>query len=208
MAYRFDCTRLPHPDKQILSSSNQQLQIITDRLLLKIITPDDLDHIHHLHSLPETDRYNTLGIPENKAATEAIVQQWLNQQQVEPTRHFTWRISDKASQGFIGLIALHVGEERFRLGEVWYKLLPQYWKRGLATEALNAVLKFSFETLHLHRIEAGCATENIASVQVLEKVGMQREGSKRKVLPIRGNWVDNYEYAILEEDWKVIDNVQ
>ncbi|WKN41202.1 GNAT family N-acetyltransferase [Tunicatimonas pelagia] len=179
-----------------------QSELITDRLQLKIITSDDLDDIHYLHSLPETDRYNTLGIPEDRAVTEAIVQQWLNQQQAEPNHHFTWRISDRATQNFIGLIALHLGEERFQLATVWYKLLPVFWGKGLATEALNEVLRFGFKELHLHRIEAGCATKNIASARVLEKVGMQREGSKRKVLPIRGQWVDNHEYAILEEDWK------
>ncbi|MEM9671279.1 MAG: GNAT family N-acetyltransferase [Cyclobacteriaceae bacterium] len=190
------------------SSKNQQLRLTTNRLQLKIITRDDLDDIHHLHSLPETDRYNTLGIPENKTVTEAIVQQWLRQQQAEPNQHFTWRIADKATQQFIGLIALHLGEERFKSGEVWYKLILARWGQGLATEALNAILKFSFEELHLHRVGAGCATENLASMRVLEKVGMQREGSKRKVLPIRGQWVDNYEYAILEEEWNTINNVQ
>jgi len=190
------------------SSANQQPSLITNRLQLRILTLDDLDDIHHLHSLPETDCYNTLGIPENKTVTEAIVQQWLHQQQAEPERHFTWRIADKATQQFIGLIALHLGEERFKLGEVWYKLLPSFWGQGLATEALKAILKFSFEELLLHRIEAGCATENLASARVLEKVGMRREGSQRKVLPIRGQWVDNYEYAILEDEWREINNVQ
>lgn len=192
----------------MLSLSDQQLELTTNRLQLRLIALDDLDDIHHLHSLAEIDQYNTLGIPENKAVTEAIVQQWLDQQQAEPARHFTWKIISKSSQDFVGLTALHLGAERFRLGMVWYKLLPQFWRQGLATEALKAVLKFSFETLRLHRIEAGCATENIASARVLEKVGMQREGSKRKVLPIRSQWVDNYEYAILEDEWKAMNNVQ
>ncbi|MEQ9439117.1 MAG: GNAT family N-acetyltransferase [Cyclobacteriaceae bacterium] len=185
------------------SASAQHLSksLATDRLRLRELAPGDLDEVHHLHSLPETDQYNTLGIPKNKAVTQSIVQHWLNQLQAVPRRHFTWTITDKSDQTFIGLIALHVGEERFRRGEVWYKLLPDHWRQGYATEALEEVLRFSFETLALHRIEAGCATENIASARVLEKVGMQREGSKRKVLPIRGHWVDNYEYAILEEDW-------
>ena len=47
---------------------------------------------------------------------------------------------------------------------------------------------------------AGVATENIQSIRVLEKSGMTREGLRRKVLPIRGEWVDNYEYAIVEDD--------
>jgi len=48
---------------------------------------------------------------------------------------------------------------------------------------------------------AGCATENTASSKVLEKAGFLREALCRKKLPIRGEWVDNYEYAILEEDY-------
>ncbi|MEM6844385.1 MAG: GNAT family protein [Bacteroidota bacterium] len=177
-------------------------RLTTNRLSLYIIALNDLDEIHHLHSLPETDRYNTLGIPKDKTVTRKLVQHWIRQQHNEPNQHFVWRISDNKSKRFVGLIALDLGAERFRLGSVWYKLLPEFWRQGLATEALNEVLRFSFEELYLHRIEAGCATENIASARVLEKVGMQREGSKRKVLPIRGKWIDNYEYAILEEDWQ------
>ena len=175
--------------------------LITDRLHLRDLTFNDLDKVHYLHSLPETDQYNTIGIPKNKAATQALMQSWLTQQQTSPDLHYLWVITNNNTQEFIGLIALNLREQRFRSGEVWYKLLPEHWKKGYATEALKGILQWSFEELNLHRIEAGCATENIASIRVLEKTGMQREGKKRKVLPIRGKWVDNYEYAILEEDW-------
>ncbi len=44
------------------------------------------------------------------------------------------------------------------------------------------------------------ATDNIASVKVLEKAGMENEGVRRKILPIRGEWKDNYHFAIVEDD--------
>lgn len=84
---------------------------------------------------------------------------------------------------------------------MWYKLLPAHWGQGLTTEALKALISFGFDQLQLHRIEAGCAVENVASIRVLEKAGLTREGRKRQVLPIRGKWVDNYWFAILETDW-------
>jgi ribosomal-protein-alanine N-acetyltransferase len=56
--------------------------------------------------------------------------------------------------------------------------------------------------LKLHRIEAGCAVGNFASIRVLEKVGMTNEGRKREILPIRGKWIDNYFYSILENEFK------
>jgi len=52
----------------------------------------------------------------------------------------------------------------------------------------------------LHKVEAGVATGNVKSIRVLEKVGMTREGLRRKILPIRGEWIDHYHYAIVESD--------
>ncbi len=70
---------------------------------------------------------------------------------------------------------------------------------GYTTEALDRILKFAFEELNLHRIEAGCAIENLASARVLEKAGFKLEGTKRKNLPIRGEWKDSFSFAILEK---------
>jgi ribosomal-protein-alanine N-acetyltransferase len=50
-------------------------------------------------------------------------------------------------------------------------------------------------------VEAGCATENIASYKVLEKCGFTREAHTRQLLPVRGKWLDNFGYAILENDY-------
>ena len=102
---------------------------------------------------------------------------------------------------FVGLMALTSGKLNFRIAEVWYKIQPIYWRQGYTTEALKELLRYSFPTLNLHRIEAGCAVRNIASIKVLEKVGMVREGRKRSILPIRGEWVDACFYSILETDY-------
>lgn len=163
--------------------------------------PTDLQAIHHLHLLPETDQYNTLGIPANESVTQGWMNDWSEQQKQEPRMHYVFVVEIKDTTDFVGLIALNLGKPKYKNGEVWYKLLPSFWNRGFATEALTEVLRLGFEDLNLHRIEAGCATENIGSIRVLEKVGMHKEGHRRKCLPIRGDWVDNYEFAILEEDW-------
>jgi RimJ/RimL family protein N-acetyltransferase len=90
--------------------------------------------------------------------------------------------------------------DRFKMAEIWYNLMPAHWGRGFATEVARRLIRFGFETLRLHRIEAGVATGNKRSIKVLEKAGMTIEGIRRKILPIRGEWVDNYHYAILEDD--------
>jgi ribosomal-protein-alanine N-acetyltransferase len=173
----------------------------TSNLFIRELTKSDITNIHDLHSLPQTDEFNTLGIPESISTTEKIVAEWITAQLQQPRVSYTFCIEHTNTKEFIGLIGMKMGKPKYLTAEIWYKLHPSQWKKGFATDALNKLLHFAFTELKLHRIEAGCAVENIASVKVLEKVGMIREGRKRKKLPIRGEWKDNYFYAILEEDF-------
>lgn len=174
----------------------------TERLNLRELELKDIQDIHVLHSLPETDEINTLGIPASMQQTEQLVYQWLNEKRQQPRTQYVFALQLKETEAFIGLLGLTLGKLNYRTGEVWFKIHKDFWKKGFMTEAVTELLKFGFEELKLHRIEAGCAVENNASIKVLEKVGMTREGRKRKILPIRGEWKDNYFYAILEEDFK------
>ncbi|MEM9648697.1 MAG: GNAT family N-acetyltransferase [Bacteroidota bacterium] len=177
------------------------IKLQTQRLLLSPISPSDLEKIHELHSLPETDRFNTLGIPDSLNQTREIIEDWVKKNNNGDNTNFTLKIKHTESQEFVGLIALNLGAPKFKIAEVWYKLHSDFWKKGFATEALNRILTFGFVDLGLHRIEAGCAVENLGSIRVLEKVGMTREGRKRQVLPLKDGWSDNFHYAILASDF-------
>jgi RimJ/RimL family protein N-acetyltransferase len=178
------------------------IKLQTNRLLISPISIEDLTNIHQLHSLPETDEFNTLGIPENLDETESIIKEWIENNNNGKNKNYTFRIELLESKDFIGLISLNLGNSKFKIAEVWYKLHSDFWKNGYATESLNRILEFGFKELNLHRIEAGCAVENIGSIRVLEKAGMTREGRKRKVLPLKNGWSDNFHYAILSTDEK------
>lgn len=81
-----------------------------------------------------------------------------------------------------------------------------YWtglshtRKGYMFEALQLCLDFGFRTLDLHRVEAACLTENLASRRLLEKSGFQEEGMARRYLCIAGEWQDHIIYALLESD--------
>ncbi|HEY9261764.1 GNAT family protein [Chitinophaga sp.] len=173
------------------------MELSTQRLLLQPVTAADIPVIHRLHSMPETDEYNTLGIPGSIAVTTEVVNGWCNDLMQK-----VWSITLMDTREFIGLAAMVFKASRFSSAEIWYKFDVAYWGKGFATEAVEGLLQYAFEDLQLHRVEAGCAVDNIGSARVLEKAGMQREGRKRKVLPIRGQWSDNFMYAILEEDYR------
>lgn len=176
------------------------MEIITERLLLREISWNDLEDIHRLHSVPEVDEYNTLGIPGNIDETRELIRPDIEAKKKEPQGRYTWRIIQKNSGEFMGLAGMILSMDKYNLGEIYYKLLPGYWGKGYATETAKGLIVTGFEKFHLHKVEAGVATENERSIRVLEKAGMFREGLRRKILPIRGEWKDNYHYAIVEDD--------
>jgi RimJ/RimL family protein N-acetyltransferase len=176
------------------------MTITTERLQLAEITWDDLPDIHHLHTIAEVDEYNTLGLPNDEEETREIIRPVIENQSEEKRRLYMWKIVDKQTHDFLGVSGMTLSADRYRLGEIYYKLLPKYWGKGYATEVAKGLIKAGFEQFKLHRVEAGVATDNLPSVRVLEKCGMIREGTRRKILPIRGEWRDNYHYAIVEDD--------
>lgn len=174
-------------------------------LELLTIRMQDLDAVHMLHRLAETDRYNTMGIPESIVETQQLVSGWLTLIHATPSQKYVFRIQNDAAD-FIGLVGINPGKPGYRDAEIWYKLHPMHWNKGYATAVVRGILRFCFEELQLHRVQAGCVTENIGSVRVLEKCGFRKEGHCLKKLPIRGEWMDNYEFAILEEEYQRSDN--
>lgn len=183
--------------------SKHLASFVTDRMFIKEVTLEDVYDIHQLHLLPETDRFNTLGIPESMSVTKNLAIKWIDEQNLDPQPSFVFCIQLKVNKQFVGLTGINLGKSNFRSAEVWYKIHVDHQNKGYTTEALREVLKFGFNDLKLHRIEAGCAVENVASIKVLEKAGMTREGRKQKNLPIRGKWFDSYQYAILEEEFSL-----
>ena len=181
-------------------STSKTLNLETDRLLLEEISINDLNDIHQLHSIPVVDEFNTLGIPENIRDTEKILKTMIDAKYKNPRSSYNWKILLKSTNQFIGLAGFTLSNNKFKLGEIYYKLNPDHWGYGYATEIAKKLIKTGFEIFNLQKVEAGVATENIRSVRVLEKAGMTREGLRRKILPIRGEWKDNYHYAIVKDD--------
>jgi [ribosomal protein S5]-alanine N-acetyltransferase len=178
------------------------MQLQSSRLFLKIIDANDLENIHALHSIPETDTYNTMGLPESIADTQKILNAWLVK--IKNNEALVFKILDHSTNNFIGLTGVNMQRPVLQSAEIWYKLDKQFWYKGFATESVLCLLEYLFTTLHLHRIEAACAVENAASQKVLLKVGMLLEGRTRQKLPIRGEWHDSFLYAILKSDFEKI----
>ncbi len=176
------------------------ISIESSRLRIRPILENEISNIHALLSLAETDRYNALGIPEDVEETRAHVVQWVESMNELPISSFTLTVELASDKTFVGLMGLKVSIPKYRRAEIWYKLDPNLWGLGFATEAANAMIRYCFEELDIHRVEAGVAVENQASIRVLEKIGMTREGRTRKSLPLESGFSDTFLYAVLRED--------
>jgi ribosomal-protein-alanine N-acetyltransferase len=75
--------------------------------------------------------------------------------------------------------------------------------QGLVPEGVAVILRYGFEQLGLHRIEAAIVPRNRSSRRVAEKLGMREEGTAERFLQIRGVWEDHVRYAMTSEEWSV-----
>ncbi len=173
--------------------------IETERVQLLPIQLNDIKLIHQIFSEPNVARYNSIGIPKSIEETESIIKPII-ESTIEPDpNHLVWIARLKRDNAFIGDVGLKLKAKRYQSAEIYFSFLPDYWNLGYCTEIAKAIIRYAFEDLNLHRIEAGCAVDNIGSIRVLEKIGMRREGHSRKILPLKSGWSDNYECAVLKE---------
>jgi ribosomal-protein-alanine N-acetyltransferase len=110
----------------------------------------------------------------------------------------TLRADPRRLVGSCGYFSVRRGTATVETG---YELHPDYWRQGLMTEALQAMIQYSFSDqalLPVHRIEALVAPGNIASIRLLEKLGFAREGLRREFGFWGGRYQDVYLYALLD----------
>jgi ribosomal-protein-alanine N-acetyltransferase len=103
---------------------------------------------------------------------------------------------------FIGEVSLgSVQRGPFQSANVGYWIDVDHAGRGYMPEAVAVILRFAFEELGLHRVEAAIVPRNTKSRRVAEKLGLRDEGTSPRFLQIGGAWEDHVRYGITVEEW-------
>ena len=110
------------------------------------------------------------------------------------------RVEDGAIVGSINLSQIFRGG--FQSAYLGYHVGAKFAHQGYMSEALGLVLRYSFEKLRLHRLEANIQPSNYASIALVKRAGFVHEGFSRRYLKICGRWRDHERWAIIVEDWK------
>ena len=108
--------------------------------------------------------------------TDRLIIRTLNEADVPD---FDWGIVLKETNTVIGMIAVF-DIQNSRMGDIGYRIHPEYWNMGITTEALNGVVKFVFENTEIERLNGRADVRNIASNKVLERCGFIKEGTIRQ----------------------------
>ena len=178
----------------------QFTEIESTRLRLRHFKDSELTLFMGYRNDPVVAKYQSWeSISELEART--FIQEQKEIQPGIPGQGFQVAIELKATGALIGDCYFTIHALDHRQAEIGFTLSREYQRYGYATEAVSCFLNYVFLTFDPHRIIAITDCENIASVALLERLGMRREGHFIQNILFKGKWGDEYLYAILKEEW-------
>jgi len=175
-------------------------EIETSRLRLRRLKDSDMTLFMSYRNDPMVAKYQSWeSISESEA--QKFIQEQKEIQAGAPGKGFQIAIELKATGELIGDCYFMIHALDHRQAEIGFTLSRTYQGYGYATEAVSSFLDYAFHTFDLHRVIAITDCENRASVALLERLGMRREGHFIQNTWFKGKWGDEYLYAILKEEW-------
>ena len=174
-------------------------QIESKHLILRKIRPIDAEDMFSYASLPQVTKFLSWCEHPDLIHTKRYITYL--ETRYRACQFFDFAIVLKRSGRMVGTVGFVSIDEANNLAEVGYVLHPDFWNLGIMTEALSCLLRFGFEEVGLHRIEAVYMSENLASRRVMEKCGMTFEGIRRHARFVKGAYVDVGICAILAEEY-------
>jgi ribosomal-protein-alanine N-acetyltransferase len=174
--------------------------IITERLLLKKVTPHELKHIFEKYSRDEAKEF--FGFTSDDEYTSEKRKSDIGYTSYNRSI-LQFLFVDKETQKTIGRGAFHNWFFLHHRSELGYLISDvNFRQKGLMNEALKAIMDYGFTKMNLHRIEAFTGTDNIASIRLLEKNGFTREAVLREHYLLDGAFVDSIVFSKLKHEHK------
>lgn len=146
----------------------------TEHLLLRQFNPNDIYNVFKGLSDPEIIKY--YGVSYSTLEDTKAQMQFFNDLEGNGTGIW-WAICSPDNNIFYGACGLNGLDKDHKKAEIGYWLLKEHWGNGYISEAVPFIVKYGFEQLGLHRIEAIVETENSASKKLMDRLGFEHEGT-------------------------------
>jgi [ribosomal protein S5]-alanine N-acetyltransferase len=171
--------------------------LVTPRLRLRQFQADDVEAMHECFANPIAMRFWNTPVHTKIVETERAVRRFHD---CTPSYYRFWAVADARTDRCVGLVNYHDGHIRNRRAAIGYMIHPNRHRQGVATEAVAAILKFCFDELGLHRLQALIHPDNTPSRALVEKLGFRNEGLLRDNLRVGDDWRDDMLYALLSTE--------
>jgi ribosomal-protein-alanine N-acetyltransferase len=172
-------------------------EVIGKRICLRFLEAADSEELLALNRASRSFHRGLVSPPVRSDQFEALLERCRRPDMV---CFLICRVDDGAIVGSVNLSQIFRGG--FQSAYLGYHVGAKFARQGYMSEALWLVLKYSFEKLRLHRLEANIQPSNSASIALVKHAGFVREGFSRRYLKICGRWRDHERWAIIAEDWK------
>ena len=108
---------------------------------------------------------------------------------------------DVASHGIVGVVSFsQISRGSFLNAYLGYYGMVRFARQGLMTQAVHAAVRYAFEEIRLHRLEANIQPANLSSINLVRRIGFHLEGFSQRYLRIGGIWCDHERWALLSDD--------
>lgn len=178
------------------------MELETKRLILRPLQFSDEDDLLEYHSHPEVVRYIPWPERTRFQVREALEKAVANQAEVlvedNDTMLLGWQL--KESGKVIGQSNISLHSKIDQRAEIGYVTHQDFQRQGYAYEATTSLMKHAFSIYAIHRIIANIDTRAVHSGALARKLGMRLEGTFLKSKFFKGEWVDMWLYAILDEE--------
>ena len=181
-----------------MSGAAGEVELRTERLLLRPFRLGDVDDVFKYARDPEWAQYLLRHIPQpytRRDAEEFVARSVLASWETNPD--FAVELDGRV----VGGVAFRVRQSD-AIAELGYAIAKPHWGKVLMPEAAGAVVDWGFESLGFAKVYAEADVRNARSQRVMEKLGMTREGVLRSHANVRGNRIDVAVYGLVREDWE------
>ncbi|WP_342648773.1 GNAT family protein [Pseudomonas sp. REB1044] len=172
-------------------------EFLLERISLRKILPSHISDVYKALSNPQVIAH--YGVSYSSLAETEEQMRWF-ERIVNERSGIWWGISLVNNESLIGACGFNNVCHDHRKAEIGYWLMPEYWGRGLLSEALPSMIDYGFSTMGLHRIHADVEPENEPSCALLKKFGFMLEGTLRDVEFKGGRFLSLHQYSLLSTD--------
>lgn len=171
--------------------------LTTDRFTLQRIEPEDRPFVFEGLSHPQVIPF--YGVRYASLEATQVQMDFYEALEREGTGQW-WKIVSRQRPEALGAIGYNHYQAQHKKAEIGYWLLPRFWKQGVLTEAMPALLRYMLREKGIHRIEALVEEGNTASNRLLERMGFLYEGTMRDCEIKEGRLISLRSYSLLSTD--------